>query len=324
MKKRVVFAALVLVAGMHACNLTTAEIVNESDVNVTQVTKVLITPPSSPGDFNLEVTYESMWTGGRPPGSIICRYITPDGATIWIGTISVVLEHKNTNGKETNTSSIPFSVKRNGVVTPGQYVASCTDERNVFTVESFFFVIGTTTEIPLVAAEPPVTIPTSGTITYDEATEQLSPHRNQWGYYPSQHHKWCAPTLTIDSTGNISGTCHAEGHDIASNLYGDWNSDATIEGTITGSLIPGGSFTFREELTEKYKLGTSFEFTRKVVILGTGSFSTGSAMHAAGTATFDADCSTVDNYANICGDSPSLNDHFTGTIAWEFNSTALP
>lgn len=172
-------------------------------------------------------------------------------------------------------------------------------------------------------AQPPGQ-PPRGTITYDEATEQLSPHNNQWGYFPSQHHKWCGIILTIDSAGNISGNCSSTGDKISPNLYGDWNGSATIEGTITGMAVPGGSFTFREELIEKYKPGTSFEYTRKVVFIGTGSFSPGSVMDATGTVTLDADCRTVDNYANICGDYPSLNDHFTGTIAWEFNGSASP
>jgi len=229
----------------------------------------------------------------------------------------------------TATKTLPFSVAQKDRVTqPGTYMAYCTTETNSTPVTTTFTVTGNVTPTPTlesgatVTPSPTFTL-TGGTITYDEASEQLDPHKNPTGYYPSQHHKWCAITLNIgiDTAGNISGTCAAEGHDIASGLYGDWNGSATIEGTITGTLIPGGSFTFREELIEKYETGTSFEYTRKVVFIGTGSFSPGSATHATGTATLDAECRTVDNYANICGDYPSLYDYFTGTISWEFNGT---
>ena len=152
MKKRLAFAAIILIASMVACSFPGSEIITEPDVEVTHITKVWVTPPSGPGDFTVWVTYRSLWAG-RPPGDIICRYVTPDGATFGIDKISVISEHKDTRVWETHTSSIPFSVKRNGVTTPGKYVANCTDERDTYPTDAEFIVTGTATEPPVVTAD---------------------------------------------------------------------------------------------------------------------------------------------------------------------------
>jgi hypothetical protein len=324
MKNRWLLGIAVLVASTLGCGLFSLVGVNPVTIN-----SVSVTPSTGSGTFTLSVLFRVR--DEISDGEMVhCYYVTPDGGTTTIG--DFIPEGFD------SSHDVVFTTTQ-----PGLYSAGCQSYRSGSSQTTTFTVTGNATPTPFSNAMPtptanlilvptPTSTPTlpstpaltGGTITYDEATEQLSPHKNQWGYFPSQHHKWCALTLTIDSAGNISGTCSAEGHDITSGLYGDWNSDATIEGMITGTAIPGSSFTFREELIEKYKPGTSFESNRIVVILGTGSFSPGSATHATGTATLDADCRTVDNYANICGDYPSLDDHFTGTIAWEFNGTASP
>ena len=327
MKNRLAFGTMVLIASMLACSFPVdPDYILPEKTNLTKITNVVVSPLSGPGDFTLKVTYESIFSGNQLPGDVYCRYITPDGATFLIDQIVVYREHIGSSKVQTLTSSLPFSVrKEEGVVKPGVYMANCIDESGGVWVETPFTVIGAAMEIPAVAIEPPVTRLISGTIIYDEATEQLSPHKNPTGYFPSQHHKWCAITLNIgiDTAGNISGTCAAEGHDIASGLYGDWNGSATIEGTITGMAVPGGSFIFREELIEKNMPGDpTWGSTRKVIFIGTGSFV--SPTRATGTAKISTECSTVYTSSTLCGDDYSASDSFTGTINWEFNGTASP
>jgi hypothetical protein len=162
---------------------------------------------------------------------------------------------------------------------------------------------------------------TGGTITYDEASEVLSPHKNEFSYYPSQHHKWCSIILTIDSADDISGTCSSTGDKMPPGLYGDWNQSATIEGTISGKAFPGGQFIFTETLIESnYPGDPDLESTRKVVITGTGLFV--SSTRATGTATFTIECRTVDENSWLCADDHSQFDSYTGSISWEFNGTS--
>jgi hypothetical protein len=313
MKKRLAFAAFVLVASMHACNLPHEEIVNEPDVNVTKVTRVVVTPPSGPGDFKLEVTYESMWIAGRPPGSIICRYITPDGATIGIGRISVFLEHINTHETETHTSSIPFSVKRNGVVTPGKYMASCTDERNVYTVESNFIVIGTATA-PASTATSTLLI---GRITFALGTARSD--RPGASGDLDDITRWCIPEITIAADGNLTGSCEFTGQTALL-------TESTVRATVTGSAVRGGDFNFSYQVQESgpngWKTGdnpvdvhiTSTAAQWYVFYTGTGKFT--SPTRAEGTANFEYTC--MSGASNLLWCSSSEMETFKGTVDWNF------
>ena len=101
-------------------------------------------------------------------------------------------------------------------------------------------------------------------------------------------------------------------------LYGTW-SGGVIQGTVTGKMTPGGSFTFLEELIETGHTGTPWEYTRMAVITGAGSFV--SPTQATGTANITTECRTTDDTTgSMCGDN-STSDSFTGSINWEFNGT---
>jgi len=327
MKTRSLLGTVALIAAMLACNVPSVE---EADsISYTKIISVAVSPPRGVGNFEILVTYKAFILDDQPPDVINCFYITPSGMTKYFGTITPSVSATQ-YGKEVNLSgSLPFSVQQaDGNNEVGTYQGGCLTEKNSYIVNTYFTVTGNATPSPTLesgatATSTPTFTLTGGTITYDETSEQLSPHKNPTGYYPSQHHKWCAITLniSIDAAGNISGTCAAEGHDIASGLYGDWNGSATIEGTITGKAVMGGNFTFREELIEKYKPSDpNWESIRKVVFEGTGSFV--SPTRATGTATLSAECLTVDKNSTLCGDDYSASDSFTGTIIWEFNGTS--
>jgi hypothetical protein len=322
------YGTAALIAAMLACNVPSAE---ETDsIAYTKIHSVAVSPPSGIGNFEILVTYKAFIVNDQPPDVINCFYIAPSGMTISFGAITPSVPDTQYGTEVTLSGSLPFSVQQaDGNKEVGTYQGGCLTEKNSYIVNTYFTVTEAATPTPTLESGATVTsTPTftlsGGTISYDEASEQLSPRKNPTGYFPSQHHKWCAITLNIgiDAAGNIRGTCAAEGHDIASGLYGDWNGDATIEGTITGKAVPGGSFTFREELIEKYKPGDpNWESIRKVVFEGTGSFV--SPTRATGTATISAECLTVDNTSTLCGDEYSAADSFTGTINWEFNGTGV-
>jgi len=320
MKIRRLLGTMILIAAMLACDTGIGLPGEEVRIAYTIIATVSVTPSSGSGSFTMEVAY-LVARGEDRADSIQCYYVSPEGNTMAIG--DFIPERPDLSNPSQGNNSLKFSVTQ-----PGFYTAGCHTGENNSQMTTTFTVVADGT----VPTEPPVAPPpqeppkptftlTGGTITYDEASEQLSPHKNDHGYYPSQHHKWCNPALSIDANGNISGICSSTGDKVPPGAYGDWNGNATIQGTVTGKMVPGGSFTFREELIETYSPGTSFEYTRKAVIEGTGSFV--SPTRATGTATLDADCRTVDNYANICGDYPSLSDHFTGSINWEFNGTGV-
>jgi hypothetical protein len=209
-----------------------------------------------------------------------------------------------------------------GSIKGGVYTATCSDDDAISSKSTTFNVEGD--PIPTTTtAQTQTTIQTEGKITYEESSEQQTPHKDQYGFYPSQFHKACSPTLTIDPGGNISAVCsYQEPMTGSSPGYGTWFGGATISGTITGKAVPGGTFNFVETLTETNKPDDpTYWSTRTTVIAGTGSFV--SDIQAKGTATYTAECRGGVDVASYCGIS-STYDSFTGTINWEFNAALNP
>ncbi|MBA4386239.1 MAG: hypothetical protein C0410_16015 [Anaerolinea sp.] len=209
-----------------------------------------------------------------------------------------------------------FSViPRDGKVEPGTYTATCQDDELKSQKSTTFVVLEepTPTTTAMSTAQPLIR---EGIISYDESNEQMTPHLDQWGFFPSQFHKWCNPTLTISSDGTISGSCYNPEDAGDLGLYGTWSGGAYIEGKINGNIEADGRITFQEELTEQHKPGDISWWEKRVTIIkGTGTFV--SATQATGTATFTAECTAATEVASHCG-LESKYDYFTGTIPWEF------
>jgi len=332
MKKYWLFALAALLFAALACKET--DPLRKLEYDGTKISYLTVIPPSGTGNFTLEVTYQaynSLHTK-TTPGTIYCNYVTPDMATMPLGVINPAPEEFDM--WITMTTKLPFSVTQaNGVTQPGTYLAGC----KAYDASALSYSSTVSTTFTVVAGESAPTLPpeapppeppkpppftlTGGTITYDETSEVLSPHKDPNGYYPSQHHKWCNPILSIDTNGNISGTCSSTGDKIPSDLYGTWNGsqNTVIQGTLTGKVVPGGSFTFQEELRETGLSDTPWEYTRKAIIVGTGLFA--SPTRATGTATITIECSTLDpSEGGFCGDYAS-SDSYTGAISWEFNGS---
>ncbi|MHC1782237.1 MAG: hypothetical protein AB9891_05655 [Anaerolineaceae bacterium] len=122
--------------------------------------------------------------------------------------------------------------------------------------------------------------------------------------------------LLFNPDGTFTGTCSSGLDPGDLGLYGTWSGGATIEGKITGTVTKDGKFTFKEELTERYKPDDpSWWKFRTVVFEGEGAFT--SATEAKGTAKFTAECKAATEVASHCG-LDSKYDHFTGTVPWVF------
>jgi hypothetical protein len=277
---------------------------------VTKIVTVTVSPASGTGTFEMTVEYMVFMIKDQAPKKIYCSYVS-HGNTVDFDPITPSVPEEQYNKEVNMSTSFPLIVlpQADGSILTGDYYAKCKTEDDYSERGAYFTVI---------EAGRPLT----GTITYDEASEVLSPHKNENSYYPSQHHKWCGMLLTFDSAGNISGICSSTGDKMPLGLYGDWNQSATIEGTINGRAVPGGSFTFTETLIERTSPGDPYwETTRQVVIAGTGSFV--SPTQATGTATMDIECRTVDETSSTCADDFSQFDSYSGTISWEFNATSM-
>ena len=339
MKHRVRIAIILLLAAMLACS--TSDPLMRQDYSGTKIVSIRVVPPSGTGSFILEVTYQAYLelNGITRPGEIYCNYVAPDTATMLVGKFRGYAPEYDK--WVTQTQTLPFSVAQaDGVVQPGTYLAGCSaydasSQSYDSPVTTTFTVVteGTPTAssapnpVPTTTPSTPTSALTWGRIAYDKASDQQTPHLSQSGLLPSEFHKWCNPSITIDANGAISGTCSSSQNPADLGLWGNWMTDdgESIEGKITGTLVPGGSFTFREELTERYEnpeYPTIWWYTKTVVIEGTGTFV--STTQARGTATYSAECIGSDENSNFCGEGYTLSAHdsFTGTINWEFNGAS--
>lgn len=86
MKNRFSIAIAVLIAAMLAACTMPSSIVRE--YNDTIILNMAVIPPSGSGSFDLEVTYQAIYTQTRSPAHIYCNYVTPDMATMPIGSIA--------------------------------------------------------------------------------------------------------------------------------------------------------------------------------------------------------------------------------------------
>jgi len=162
MKNRFSIAVTALLAAMLACSRYNTAPGGFSD---TKILSMAVVPPSGIGSFALEITYEASWLLERmPPGKIYCSYVTPDMATMPIGTVSPVVGFGTT---VTITERLPFSVMQaNGVTQPGSYLAGCTTSNND-KASTGFTVTGDAApaaSLPAVTPTAPI-VPTAGPIT---------------------------------------------------------------------------------------------------------------------------------------------------------------
>lgn len=336
MKNRFLWAAAVLLLAMLACSARTDPQQAEG-IQSTQVLNVGVSPPYGKDSFTLQVEFESiiqkkgvLQTFLYPP-TIYCNYVTPDGATMLIGSIDPMKFRKTDSDWETSTAQLAFSVRQaDGEIIAGVYLAGCSTGEDTPIGATFTVVEEPTPTAPSVPNPVPTTMPSTpasaltwGRITYDPASDQQMPHLQSGGIRPSEFHKWCNPSITVDANGAISGNCSSSQNPADLGLYGTWfGPGSSIEGKVTGTLVPGGSFTFHEELTEKYENPDNpaiWWAIRTVVLDGTGTFV--SATQARGTASYSAECTGSNESANYCGEGYTLSKHdsFTGTINWEFN-----
>jgi len=324
MHKRLISALVLMVIVTLACNISNEETYRLSgrDQDNIKVQGVMVTPSSGSGTFTLQVTYEAYREvlNNYAHPTVHCMYTAPDGATMKIGNTEPTV--KTAKVWIPFTETFVFNVQQQGGRTkPGTYLAGCTTSYNDPPVTTTFTVIGvdaTPTEISaadlaITTITPTALALTWGRLTYDNTS-------NQQGFNPDQFHKWCDPSLTIDANGTISGTCSSSQDPVDLGLYGTWfGAGSSIEGKVTGTLVPGGSFIFREELTETYsRENNAFWSTRAVVIEGTGTFV--STTQATGSATYSAECKASSPDISHCGIG-SAYDFFTGTINWEFNGS---
>jgi hypothetical protein len=159
MKNRFSIAITVLLAAMLACGRY-----NPAHFSDTKILSMAIIPPSGSGSFTLEITYEASWLLEKtPPGKIYCSYVTPDMATMPIGTISPLV---GIGTAVTITETLPFSVMQaNGVTQPGSYLAGCTTINNDKASAGFTVTGEAAPASTLISSPTAPIVPTAGPIT---------------------------------------------------------------------------------------------------------------------------------------------------------------
>jgi hypothetical protein len=100
-----------------------------------KVESVAVNPPSGTGSFTLEVTYKAFSDIGRifDTEPVTCYYVTPDGATMPIGTID---PPSGSYGGLTQIGTLTLSVSG-----PGVYTATCEDDSSTSKASTGFSVI---------------------------------------------------------------------------------------------------------------------------------------------------------------------------------------
>ena len=138
-----------------------------------------VTPPSGTGAFNLDVGYRVNYGGltAGMPETIVCSYVTPDGATMPIERMYPDTTYSMTATWQSGSKSVPFDVtRRDKTVVAGTYTASCSTDGGSSKTATFTVVAASVSDEPIAGPSPvgptaPLVIKGSGTgYDYDTST----------------------------------------------------------------------------------------------------------------------------------------------------------
>lgn len=132
MKTRRFLFVITLIGITLACKLIPPQIVGESAYTSPWVDNVAVNPQSGNGSFTLVVTYTANTDGAAFPEPITCYYVTPDGATLPIGSVSPPPEFRSSGGA-TLTGTLSLSVSD-----PGFYTATCENNSSTSKASAVF------------------------------------------------------------------------------------------------------------------------------------------------------------------------------------------
>jgi hypothetical protein len=165
MKKRFLVASLVVI--LAASMAVMVGCANENAY--THIKSVTVSPPSGSGSFNLSVTYTYRDGTGDAPENVDCRFVTPDSATFFIGSIRP--RATGTGGLKTETATLPFTVtpKTNGVTPPGTYTAECYTPSDPEGVATTFILSGEAETTTTTTAETTTTSEAQASTTTTQA-----------------------------------------------------------------------------------------------------------------------------------------------------------
>ena len=219
----VVLAALV--APVAGCGLDSPDengIIHER--GITYLDSVTVSPPIGGGNFTLTVVYTYENDPTAHPENIDCRYVTPDSATIYIGSIRPgATSASRGEGEIQETATLPFSVtpKTNGVTPPGTYTVECYTDSQRTAVKTTFILAG-----EAIPAKGPNVAPTAK-ITTDKTS----------GYAP----------LTVNFSGTGSGDSDGT---IASYGWTFGDGSTSTAATVAHTYSAAGTYTATLKVTD--------------------------------------------------------------------------
>jgi hypothetical protein len=274
-----------------------------------QVTKVVVTPPSGEYAFVMDVEYTTILQKDQPADKITCIYRSPSGKSAEVGSIIPNVIADKLGQPVKLSESLIFTVKgQDGKVETGVYEAACYSERNNFPLTTNFTVVEAKTAI----------FPLTGQIRFDISGVQTNPPG--LGGLIDEVIRDCIPDVTFTSDGKIEGLCEYSGPTI---IY----THATIKITVDGTIDQEGNFEFTYTAYVSDPNNWTLPDTSpdvdvwaeiwyyEVDISGNGALTAMGG--ASGVADFEYSCDTgADNLLACRESSPTY--FFEGTIPWVF------
>jgi hypothetical protein len=278
-----------------------------------QLTKVVVTPPSGEYAFVMDVEYTAILQKDQAADKITCTYRSPSGKSAEVGSIIPSVTADKLGQPVKLSESLIFTVKaQDGKVETGVYEAACSSERNSSSLTTNFTVVEAKTDSSM--------YPIMGKIILDYGQSSNNGiHGISELMIMTQ--MICSPEadpkISISQDGILVNTTCKDGTNPPVHL-----SKSTFTYKVEGTVDSTGYVKFVYEI---YQYGLDYydkpSGVWHITLIGTGKFTSPTA--ASGTATFTYECNDTSPLADVnnhCGtSSSSLSQYaFSGELPWSF------